>query len=70
MAQSSSLQSYTIKVFDISLMNKVLKGNVFLSEWAVRIGRKALFSPGALLSTVSGVHAGLVLRKVIIVQRR
>jgi hypothetical protein len=49
MAQSSSLQPYIIKVFNISLMNKVLKGNNFLSEWAARIGRKALFSPGALL---------------------
>ncbi len=32
-----------------------------LSEWAARIGRKSLFTPGAHLSAVSGVHDDFVI---------
>ncbi len=36
-------------------------GEIILSEWAAIIGRKSLFTPGAHLSAVSGVHDGFII---------
>ncbi len=36
-------------------------GEIILSEWAARIGRKSLITPGAHLSAVSGVHDSFII---------
>jgi hypothetical protein len=36
-------------------------GEIILSEWAAKIGRKSLFTPGAHLSEVSRVHDGFII---------